>query len=111
MRRAYNKGDWKIAKHHASKIINTPKEQELARSVLIRACWNQKEYSEKVIYLPDSFMVNDFTKKISTKIFTSEELGLPKEGFVFCFLVVSKVFCCWTLQIILLQVRFVLTLK
>jgi len=50
MRRAYNKGDWKIAKHHASKIINTPKEQELARSVLIRACWNQKEYSE-VIHL------------------------------------------------------------
>ena len=45
---------------------------------------NQKDYSEKIIYLPDCFMANDFTKKISTKIFTREELGLPKEGFVFC---------------------------
>ena len=30
-------------------------------------------------------MANDFTKKISTKIFTREELGLPKEGFVVSF--------------------------
>ena len=45
---------------------------------------NQKYYSEKIIYLPDCFMANDFTKKISTKIFTREELSLPKEGFVFC---------------------------
>ena len=45
---------------------------------------NQKYYSEKIIYLPDSFMVNDSTKKMSNKIFTREELGLPKESFVFC---------------------------
>ena len=50
MRRAYNKGEWNTAKHHASKIINIPKEQELARSVLIRACWKQKDFSE-VIHL------------------------------------------------------------
>ena len=29
-------------------------------------------------------MVNDFTKKISDKIYTREELGLPKKGFVYC---------------------------
>jgi predicted O-linked N-acetylglucosamine transferase (SPINDLY family) len=45
---------------------------------------NQKDYSEKIIYLPNSFLVNDSTKKISKKIFTREELGLPKNGFVFC---------------------------
>ena len=45
---------------------------------------NQKDYSEKIIYLPNSFLVNDSTKKISKKIFTREELGLPKKGFVFC---------------------------
>ena len=45
---------------------------------------NQKDYSEKIIYLPNSYLVNDSTKKISKKIFTREELGLPKEGFVFC---------------------------
>lgn len=48
MRRAYNKRDWGAAKHHASKIINILKEQELARSVFIRACWNQKDFSEVV---------------------------------------------------------------
>ena len=48
MRRAYNKGDWQTAKHHASKLTNIPKEQELARSVLIRACWNQEDYSELI---------------------------------------------------------------
>ena len=45
---------------------------------------NQKDYSEKIIYLPNSFLVNDSTKKISKKKFSREEFGLPKEGFVFC---------------------------
>ena len=34
--------------------------------------------------MPDSYQPNDFTKKVSKKIFTREELGLPKNGFVFC---------------------------
>ena len=45
---------------------------------------NQKDYSEKIIYLPNSFLVNDSTKKISKKSFTREEFGLPKNSFVFC---------------------------
>ena len=45
---------------------------------------NQKNYSEKIIYLPNSYQPNDPTKKISNKIFTKEEFGLPKEAFVFC---------------------------
>ena len=45
---------------------------------------NQKYYSEKIVYMPDTYQVNDSTKKISDKVFTREELGLPKEGFVFC---------------------------
>ena len=61
---------------------------------------NQKDYSEKVIYLPDSFMVNDFTKKISDKIFTKEELGLPIKSFVFCsfnnyYKITPKIFDVW----------------
>jgi len=44
----------------------------------------QKNFSEKIIYLPNSFMVNDPTKKISDKIITREEFDLPKNGFVFC---------------------------
>ena len=61
---------------------------------------NQKDYSEKIIYLPNCFMANDFTKKISTKIFTREELGLPKEGFVFCcfnkyYKIIPSIFDIW----------------
>ena len=44
MRRAYNKGNWEKAKFHAYKIINIPKEQQLARDVLIRSCWNQDDF-------------------------------------------------------------------
>ena len=45
---------------------------------------NKKYYSEKIIYMPDTYWVNDSTKKISEKKFTREELGLPKKAFVYC---------------------------
>ncbi|MDC0152987.1 hypothetical protein OAI81_01830 [Candidatus Pelagibacter sp.] len=45
---------------------------------------SQKYYSEKIVYLPDTYQANDSTKRISDKIFTREKLGLPKDGFVFC---------------------------
>ena len=44
----------------------------------------QKYYSEKIVYLPDSFMVNDTKNKKSIKEFTRKEMGLPSKGFVFC---------------------------
>lgn len=44
----------------------------------------QKHYSESIAYLPNSFMVNDTKNKISKKVFTREDFGLPEFGFVFC---------------------------
>jgi hypothetical protein len=44
----------------------------------------QQYYSEKIIYLPDSYQVNDRQRAISDKVFTKAQLGLPEEGFVFC---------------------------
>ena len=44
----------------------------------------QKYYSEKIAYLPDSFMVNDTKNKVSTREFTRGEVLLPSDGFVFC---------------------------
>jgi len=41
-------------------------------------------YKEKIIYLPNSFQVNDRKKKASERTFTRQELGLPEKGFVFC---------------------------
>jgi len=41
-------------------------------------------YSEKIISLPNSYQVNDSQRAISDRVFTREELGLPRSGFVFC---------------------------
>jgi predicted O-linked N-acetylglucosamine transferase (SPINDLY family) len=45
---------------------------------------SQKYFTEKIAYLPDTYMVNDSKRKISDKQFTRSELGLPESGFVFC---------------------------
>ena len=44
----------------------------------------QSYYSEKVIYLPNSYQVNDRKRLISDRQFTKQELGLPENRFVFC---------------------------
>lgn len=41
-------------------------------------------YTEKIAYLPGCYQVNDSKRKISERIFTRRELGLPDSGFVFC---------------------------
>jgi predicted O-linked N-acetylglucosamine transferase (SPINDLY family) len=41
-------------------------------------------YSEKVVYLPNSYQVNDRKRLISDRQFTRQDLGLPEQGFVFC---------------------------
>lgn len=45
---------------------------------------SQQFYTEKVIYLPDTYQPNDQKKEISDRKFTRQELGLPEKGFVFC---------------------------
>tara|TARA_Y100001935_G_scaffold221401_1_gene195619 strand:+ start:482 stop:2650 length:2169 start_codon:yes stop_codon:yes gene_type:complete len=47
---------------------------------------NKKYYSENIIYLPNSYQVNDATLSISEKNFTRKEFGLPENSFVYsCF--------------------------
>ena len=45
---------------------------------------SQQHYSEKIVYLPHSYQVNDRKRDIAPILFTKEELGLPQESFVFC---------------------------
>jgi len=45
---------------------------------------SQEFYSEKVIYLPNSYQVNDSKKIISDKQFSRAELEFPEDSFVFC---------------------------
>ena len=44
----------------------------------------EQAYSEKIVYLPNSYQANDRQRAISDKVFTKAELGLPEHGFVFC---------------------------
>jgi predicted O-linked N-acetylglucosamine transferase (SPINDLY family) len=41
-------------------------------------------YSEKVVYLPDSFMANDAARPIAERTPARSELNLPDNAFVFC---------------------------
>lgn len=41
-------------------------------------------YSEKVVWLPHSFLVNDAARLIAERTPTRDELGLPGNAFVFC---------------------------
>jgi len=60
----------------------------------------QTHYAEKIVYLPNSYQVNDSRRVISDKIFTRAETGLPEHGFVFCcfnnnYKITPDRFDCW----------------
>lgn len=44
----------------------------------------QPFFTEKVVYMPHSYQVNDSQRAIASKKFTRAELGLPDDAFVFC---------------------------
>ena len=61
---------------------------------------SQQHYSEKIVYLPNSYQVNDRHRVIAPKQFTKKELGLPEDAFVFCcfnnnFKITPDVFDSW----------------
>ena len=45
---------------------------------------HQNFYAEKIVYLPNTYMVDDSKRIASTRVFTREECGLTKNAFVFC---------------------------
>jgi predicted O-linked N-acetylglucosamine transferase (SPINDLY family) len=46
--------------------------------------YQRQHYSENVVFLPDSYFVNDSRRAIAETPFSREQLGLPPTGFVFC---------------------------
>ena len=44
----------------------------------------QQFYAEKVVTLPDTYMVDDSKRISSSRVFTRNECGLPENTFVFC---------------------------
>ena len=45
---------------------------------------HQQFYSEKVVCLPNTYMVDDSTRRPSSRVFSRKECGLPEDAFVFC---------------------------
>jgi len=43
-----------------------------------------QHYTEKVVYLPHCYQPNDSQRKISQRIFSRSEVGLPEDKFIFC---------------------------
>ena len=61
---------------------------------------HKKYYSEKLVYMPDSYQVNDAGRKISTKKYSRRDFSLPEDAFVFCSFnqptkIEPKVFSVW----------------
>jgi predicted O-linked N-acetylglucosamine transferase (SPINDLY family) len=59
-------------------------------------------YTEKVVYLPDTYMVTDSARHIAERTPTRTEVGLPDRGFVFCsfnnnYKITPQIFDAWML--------------
>jgi len=59
-------------------------------------------YTEKVVYLPDTYQVNDSRRKIADRTPTRVEVGLPERGFAFCsfnnnYKITPQIFDAWML--------------
>ena len=53
---------------------------------------NEKHFSEKIVYMPNSYQSNLSVREISNKILSRQELGLPENGFIFsCFNSIHKI--------------------
>ena len=57
-------------------------------------------YPEKIVYLPNTYQVNDATRPIADQRFTRAQCGLPSTGFVYCCLngnykVTPSIFAAW----------------
>ncbi len=79
MRRAYNSGDWENARKYALKIVDNPKEEKLAKSVILRSYWNQKNLLKLEMYL-DKWGDIDF-KEIREKVQKSQKQVIPSPNF------------------------------
>jgi predicted O-linked N-acetylglucosamine transferase (SPINDLY family) len=61
---------------------------------------NRLHFTEKIVYLPNTYQANDRKRRIADKTFTRVATGLPQQGLVFCCFnnnhkITPEVFDCW----------------
>ena len=71
----------------------------IADPVLIRG-QEERYYTEKIVWLPDTYQPNDRRRRIAGLVPSRVEAGLPAEGFVFCcfnnsYKITPDVFASW----------------
>ena len=86
MRRAYNRGDWENARKYAMRIIDDPKEEKFAKSVVLRSYWNQKDLSNLDVFLskwPNDFhdIRTKFEKELDRLARKSKDIEIPSPSF------------------------------
>ena len=53
---------------------------------------NENHFSEKIVYMPDSYQSNLSVREVSNQILSRQQLGIPEKGFVFsCFNSIHKI--------------------
>jgi len=45
---------------------------------------SRRNYGEKIIYMPHSYLVNDSSRSIAERQISRSDLGLPTAGFIYC---------------------------
>ncbi len=60
----------------------------------------QRYFTERLVYLPDTYQVNDDRRQIGERRPTRSECGLPEDGFVFCsfnnsYKITPQIFSVW----------------
>lgn len=61
---------------------------------------NRQHYAESVVFMPNSYQVNDGKREIAEPALPRRSLGLPEDAFVFCcfnssYKITPSVFACW----------------
>ena len=64
--------------------MGTPAVDYIIADRFVIPAGQQEYFSEKVVYLPDCYQVNDPERTIAEPVPSRAECGLPETGFVFC---------------------------
>jgi predicted O-linked N-acetylglucosamine transferase (SPINDLY family) len=64
--------------------LGTPYHDYIVADRIVIPPASQGHYSEAVVYLPDCFQPGDATRVIADRVPSRADLGLPRDGFVYC---------------------------
>lgn len=64
--------------------MGSPHIDYVVADAIVAPSEHQSSYTERIVHLPDCYLVSDSKKPRPSRAFTRGECGLPERGFVFC---------------------------